>query len=170
MSVTHGDPPAHVSQRWRLKPGLRKALLTLHIALAVGLLGEVWALMVLNTYSTLTPDQELARSAYRLMEVLVFASGIPFSVLTLIIGIVLAVTSPWGLTRYYWVFVKLLLALAVPLFGMFLFQPAVRAAAIEAGTSATGDQWLQVTVVTTQLVMLVAATTLAVFKPRWRLR
>jgi hypothetical protein len=138
---------------------------------SVALLGEVWGLVALNLYATATidSDRELARSAYRLMEVLVFAGGIPLSLLALVTGVVLAVTSHWGLVRHYWVFTKLLLLIAVILSGMLLFQPAPTAAAIADGSVSDGQQVRQVAVVAVQLGMLGTATVLAVFKPRRRI-
>lgn len=151
--------------------GLRRALVATHVICAVGLLGEVWVLVALNLYATATvdSDRQLARSAYRLMEVLVFVGGIPLSMLALVTGVVLAVTSHWGLVRHYWVFAKLLLLIAVIICGMILFQPAPTAAAVADGSVTDGQQLRQVAVVATQLVMLGTATVLAVFKPRRRI-
>lgn len=150
---------------------LRRALLAGHVICAVGLLGEVWVLVALNLYATATvdSDRQLAGSAYRLMEVLVFAGGIPLSLLALATGLTLALTSHWGLLHYYWVFTKLLLLIAVIIGGMILFQPAPMAAAVADGSVSGGQQWRQVAVLATQLVMLGTATVLAVFKPRRRI-
>lgn len=134
-----------------------------------GAAGEVWVLVALNLYSTVAAEPDLAIAAYRLMSVLVFAGGIPLSMTALVSGVVLAVGSHWGLARHLWVFVKLLLLVAVILIGMFLFQPAVSAAGMQDGSLTVGRQWQQVAVVGSQLTMLVIATVLAVFKPRWRI-
>lgn len=151
--------------------GLRRALVAVHIIGSVALLGEVWVLVALNLYATATidDDRELAGSAYRLMEVLVFAGGIPLSMLALVTGVTLALTSHWGLMRHYWVFGKLLLLIVVILCGMLLFQPAPTAAAVADGSISDGQQVRQVAVVAAQLIMLGTATVLAVFKPRRRI-
>lgn len=154
----------------RLRPRPRKTIVVIHVIASVALLGEVWGLVALNLYATTTADRELAHAAYRLMEVLVFAGGIPLSMIALISGIVLAVGSHWGLVRHYWVFAKLLLLIAVILVGMFLFQPLAMASAFEAGTQTETQQWRQVAVVATQVIMLVTATALSVFKPKGRIR
>ena len=91
-----------VPRRFRLSPRGRKIVMVLHIVTSVALLGEVWALVALNVYATVAADVELAHSAYRLMEVLVFAGGIPLSVTALIAGVtatVLSVFKPRGRTR-----------------------------------------------------------------------
>lgn len=93
--------------RWRLARPVRKAVVVLHVVTSVALLGEMWGLVVLNLTATLTSDTELAHSAYRLMERLIFGGGVPLSLTGLATGVVLALSSPWGLLRHYWVFLKL---------------------------------------------------------------
>ena len=144
--------------------------MVLHIVTSVALLGEVWALVALNIYATVAADGELAHSAYRLMEVLVFAGGIPLSMTALIAGVTFALGTHWGLLRHHWIVAKLLLLVAVIVCGMFLFQPAPMADATATGTVSATEQWRQVAVVVFQLVMLVSATVLSVFKPKGRMR
>ncbi|TDD88029.1 DUF2269 domain-containing protein [Actinomadura rubrisoli] len=169
MSVTQHHAPA-TAQRWRPRPSTRKAITVVHIAASVALLGEVWGLVVLNLCATLTDDGALAHAAYRLMGVLVFAGGIPLSLISLGSGIALALGSRWGLLRHYWVFAKLLLLIGVILCGMLLFQPEAMTEATRDGSRPSGRQWAQVAVVSGQLTMLLTATALSVFKPRGRIR
>lgn len=154
---------------WRLTPPLRKAVVVLHVVTSVALLGELWGLVMLNLTATLTTEVKLAHFAYRLMERLIFAGGAPLSITGLASGVVLALSSPWGLLRHNWVFVKLVLLVAVILTGMLLFTPgrprgrhAERltpdAVAVAAGALIAGG-----------VAMLVVSTTLAVVKPRGRL-
>ena len=145
----------------RLRPWLRKTVLVVHIAGSVALLGEVWALVVLNTLAT-TGEIPLARGAYKLMSTLVFAGGIPLSMISLITGILLATTSHWGLLRHFWVMAKLTLLILVICVGMFLFDPGGMAVA---PLPSPTMQWGQVAAVSAQVVMLVTATCLSVFKP-----
>ena len=152
------NEPTVAPRRWRLSPRGRKIVMVLHIVTSVALLGELWALVALNIYATVAADGELANSAYRLMEVLVFAGGIPLSMTALIAGVTLALGTHWGLLRHYWIFVKLLLLIAVIVCGMVLFQPGPMAEATATGTQTTTEQWRQVAVVAAQLVMLVSAT------------
>ncbi|MFI6577420.1 hypothetical protein ACIBFB_16630 [Nocardiopsis sp. NPDC050513] len=150
----------------RLPPGVRKAVLSVHVIASVALLGEVWVLVVLNTAAATTDDAGLALSAYRLMSVLVFAGGIPLSTTALVTGLILAFGTAWGLLRHAWVFAKLVLLVAVVLIGMFLFTPERMAAEAAAGPLADAEQWVQTAVVATQAVLLVVATALSVYKPR----
>lgn len=154
-----------------MRPRIRKTVLVIHIVVSVALIGEVWGLVALNTAAALTKDLELAHAAYRLMPTLVFAGGIPLSLTALITGITLGLTSHWGLFRYYWVAIKLILLVAVICVGMFLFDPEGMAAATEGAVQpAATRQWSQVAALGTQIVMLLIATTLSVFKPRGKLR
>lgn len=166
---TAGATAAPARARWRARPRTRKTILVIHLIAALGLLGEVWTLVTLNLYSILTSDEELARSAYELMGVLVFAGGIPLSMLALITGILVGLTTHWGVLRHYWVFATLLLLIGVISVGMFAFNPEAMAAAAEAGSLSSGQQWGQFTAVAAQLVMLITATALSVFKPRGRI-
>lgn len=161
---------AATGQWWRPGPSVRKTITVVHVVSSVALLGEVWGLVLLNLTATLTGDGTLAHSAYRLMSVLVFGGGIPLSLTALVSGVALAVGSPWGLTRHVWVFAKLVLLIAVILAGMLLFTPEAMADATAGGAApSAGRGWWQVTVVSCQLVMLLTATSLSVFKPRRRI-
>ncbi|GAA3544285.1 hypothetical protein GCM10022419_025620 [Nonomuraea rosea] len=154
-----------------MRPPIRKTVVVIHIVVSVALLGEVWGLVVLNTAAALTKDLALAHAAYRLMPALVFAGGIPLSLTALATGCALALTSHWGLFRYYWTAAKLVLLVIVICLGMFLFDPEGMAAATEGGRAvAATRQWGQVAVLGTQIVLLMTAAALSVCKPRGKLR
>lgn len=155
-------------RRWTLRPRARKTVTVVHVISSVALLGEVWGLVVLNLTATLDGDLALGHAAYRLMSVLVFAGGVPFTLIALASGVALALGGRWGLVRHWWVLAKLLLLLGVLFAGMLLFQPEQMAAATGDGARPSGRQWEQVAVVSGQLSMLVAAAALSVFKPRGR--
>lgn len=154
---------------WRPAAPIRKAVLVVHVIASVALLGELWVLVVLNLTATLTTDADLAHFAYRLMNRLIFTGGAPLGLTGLATGVVLAVSSPWGLVRHYWVFVKLLLLVAVVVGGILLFTPADLADATQDGIAPVSRQWQQVAVVGCGVAMLAAATALSVLKPRARL-
>ncbi|MFE3460265.1 hypothetical protein ACFXKD_22185 [Nocardiopsis aegyptia] len=145
---------------------LRRAVLTVHVISSVGLLGEVWVLVVLTTVAARDGDTEFARTAYRLLSVLVFAGGIPLSLTALATGLVLALGTRWGLFRYVWVFAKLVALVGVIAIGAALFAP--EELAVADGLTAS-RQWGQTAAVTAQAVLLVTATVLSVHKPRWRI-
>ncbi|MFD0905592.1 hypothetical protein [Actinomadura sediminis] len=170
MPVQEAAPRGSTAGRaWRPRPNVRKTLLLVHVLASVALAGEVWALVMLNLTATLTDDAALVGPAYRLMPVLVYGGGIPLSFLALISGIVLGLGSKWGVLRHWWVFGKLLLLITTILFGALLGQPEAMAEAAADGTlPAAARRWREVAVVAAQLVMLLAATGLSIFKPRGR--
>ncbi len=154
-----------------MRPRMRKTIVVIHVIASVALVGEVWGLVVLNTAARLAKDPALTHSAYQLMAPLVFAGGIPLSLIALISGITLGLTSHWGLFRHYWVAAKLVLLLAVVGVGMFLVDPEGMAAATSGGRSVTeARQWAQVAALGLQIAMLMTATALSVFKPRRGIR
>ncbi|MEV0235190.1 hypothetical protein [Nonomuraea sp. NPDC050786] len=159
------------SSIWRqvsaVRSRIRKTVMVIHIVASVALLGEVWGLVVLNTAAAMTKDTGLAHAAYRLMPGLVFAGGIPLSLTALATGVILGLTSHWGLFRHYWVTAKLVLLVAVICVGMFLFDPEGMAALTEGGAAAPASrQWGQIAALGAQVAMLMTATALSVFKPR----
>ncbi|WP_119727538.1 hypothetical protein [Thermomonospora amylolytica] len=165
MSVVE-RPARTATGRTRLTPRARKALLLTHVLASVALVGEVWALVVLNLTATLTGDPGLAEYAYRLQTPLVFAGGIPLSMISLASGITLGLGTHWGVLRHVWVAVKLLLLVATILVGALLSDPEALAAAAEVTAR---RQWEQNAEVAVQFAMLLAATALSIYKPRGRL-
>ncbi|WP_419994956.1 hypothetical protein [Streptomyces boninensis] len=154
---------------WRMRPATRKLVLTLHVIASVGLLGEVWALTSLNVYVTTSADADMAHTAYELMTVLTYTGGIPLSLTALATGVLLGLGTKWGVLRHVWTAGKLLLNLSVIIIGAALFQPEALAAAYENDTLTSGQQWRNVTAVTVQLIMLLTATALTIYKPKGRL-
>ena len=146
----------------------RKALLTLHIVTAVGLLGSVAGLLVAATRAATRHDVAEAHAIYELMAILPFTVGIPLSFLALGTGTLLGLTSRWGVLRHWWVSAKLALLVATILLGALVVGPTVDTLAdgtAPAAVDRTGA-WRLVVVLATQLTMLLAAVVLAVFRPR----
>ena len=102
----------------------RQALLTAHIMMSVGLLGDSagFAAVALRLSNTTDPAARLA-----LLETLNMFSlrfGIPLSVGTLVSGIALGMGTKCGVFRYPWVVAKLLLIASVMLVGGVVIGPA----------------------------------------------
>ena len=165
MSVVE-RPARAAAPRIRLRPRARKALLLLHILASVALVGEVWALTVLDLTATLTDDAGLAEHAYRLQTPLVRAGGIPLSMISLASGIALGLGTRWGVLRHVWVVAKTALLVAVILVSALLSHPEELASA---PALTAGRQWAQNAEVAAQLAMLLAATALSIYKPGGRL-
>jgi hypothetical protein len=94
-----------------LRPGLRRALLTVHVVTSVGWLGAVFAYIALDVTAVTSSSVGTVRGAYVAMEVLAVAVIVPLALSSLVIGVVNALGTPWGLLRHYWIVVKLLLTM-----------------------------------------------------------
>ncbi|TIS13650.1 MAG: DUF2269 domain-containing protein, partial [Mesorhizobium sp.] len=87
---------------------LRKLVLLLHVISSVGFLGAVVTFLALAIIG-LSGDAEAQRSAYMVMPALTWGVIVPLAATTLTVGVVQSLGTPWGLFRYYWVIVKLVL-------------------------------------------------------------
>jgi hypothetical protein len=93
------------------------------------------------------------------------AFGIPMSFVALGTGVALGLGTLWGVFRYPWVIAKLALLLSVMLVGGVILGPAENAAVDGTGGTArliAGASW--------DILALLAATSLSVFKPGRALR
>jgi hypothetical protein len=85
-----------------LAPTLRRSVLTVHITASVGLLGTTAALVAINVRAATTSDPQLAASAYELLTMFASVFGIPLSLTSLATGLLLGLSSKWGVLRYAW--------------------------------------------------------------------
>ncbi len=149
-----------------MAPRLRKAVLTTHVATSVGWLGAVAAYLALDTTATVSQDVPTARAAYVAMDVTVSYVIVPLALTSVLIGIINALGTSWGLFRHYWVLMKLLLTLVAT--GVLLLEaPTVDALADRAASGADPRQ-LPGTLAHSigGLAVLLAIIILSVYKPR----
>ncbi|MGH3985190.1 MAG: hypothetical protein ACRDST_21490 [Pseudonocardiaceae bacterium] len=153
-----------------------------HVAVSAGWLGLVVAMLTLGISAATASHPTFVLACYAMME-RIGGAVIPFfAVATLLTGIVLSVATPWQLLQYWWIVVKLVLAVAVIVTAVALtgdwVQRAVAQAA-EASRAADGANaglpaWLVVAGSAVHLLFLWAATTISVDKPwgkiKWRQR
>jgi hypothetical protein len=150
--------------------GVRKFALTTHVTSSVGWLGAVAAFLALAIGGLISNHGPLVQSAYIAMESVTWFVIVPFSIASLITGVVQALGTPWGLFRHYWVVAKLVVTVVATAILLVHTQPigAVRALALQ-GPLAAGDlRPLRVQLVAdavAALFALLAATTLSVYKP-----
>ena len=147
-------------------PLVRKAVLTAHVVTSVGWLGAVVAYLVLDLAAVATTDPDLARAAFVAMELVVVSAVVPLAIASLVIGVVNALGTSWGLFRHWWVVVKLLLT-AVATVVLLLQVPGIRsmAGAARAGVD-PGELRGTLAHSIGGLVVLVLVTALSVYKPR----
>jgi hypothetical protein len=145
---------------------LRKAVLTLHVTTSVGWLGAVLAYLALDVATVVGEDPATVRGSYVAMEVIVGWAIVPLAFASVLIAIINALGTSWGLVRHYWVLVKLVLTVAATLM-LLLEVPTVRTLA-DLAVSNPDPRALSNTLVHSGGGLLVLLTTviLSVFKPK----
>lgn len=92
-----------------MPPPLRKLVLVCHVVSSVGWLGAVAAYLALDVTVTVGRNLATVRASYVAMDVIVTFVIVPLALASVLIAIVNALGTTWGLVRHYWVLVKLLL-------------------------------------------------------------
>ena len=150
------------TSKLQLAPPVRRAVLTTHIIASVGLLGDSAGFTATAIRAASTGDPEL----YSTLHMFSLVFGIPLSFVALGTGIVLGLSSKWGVLRHGWVTAKLALIISVMLVGSFVIGPSTSAARDGGGTGET----LLVLAGVYDVLALSVATGLSVYKPRRRYR
>jgi hypothetical protein len=154
-----------------MTPPLRKLALMAHVVSSIGWLGAVGGFLVLAIVGLTNPDGQVVRAVYLAMEPLTWFAIVPLAIASLLTGLILSFGTPWGLFKYYWVLVKLLInTLSIPiLLRHTRIIGEVAVAAAKAGFSGADLRWPRVQLVVTAaaaLFALLVATALSVYKPR----
>ncbi|MGA4543093.1 hypothetical protein ACPA54_24190 [Uniformispora flossi] len=154
----------------RFSRRVRKSVNSLHVVASVGLVGVEWGLIALGIVARVTGDAELRHTLYPVMRYLVYTTGMPLAVIALVSGVLLCLRTPWGLWRYLWIKVKIVLLFLVIAIGAGLMSRWLRdleqmtaPGADAAGLAAV--QWYQFAGAAVQLAALAVATFLSIFKP-----
>jgi hypothetical protein len=151
----------------RLSPTGRKALLTVHLATALGWLGADLVLLTLGVAGLRGADPEVVYPTAGLLVTWLVA---PLSVAVWLIGLASALLTPWGLLRWRWVLLKF--AITTVMLGLVLLAltPGVRELG-ELGAASSPDERAQLVVApTVSTILLLFATVLSTYKPWGRLR
>src|SRR3954465_6528917 len=101
----------NTSFRW--SPRARRVWLTAHITASVGLLGDLLGFMAVAIRGTTTDNPAVAEGCWNVLQLFGFAFGIPLSVASIATGVALGVGSKWGVFRYPWVTMKLMIVVSV---------------------------------------------------------
>jgi hypothetical protein len=137
---------------------LRRSLLTAHIVVSVGLLGDSAGFLAVALQAAATTDPAVADTSRDTLEMFSVVFGIPLSVLSIVTGVALGLGTKWGVFRYPWVTAKLALVVSVMAVGALVIGP---------GLQAQRDGVL-VAAAAYQVLALCLATGLSVFKPGGR--
>ncbi|MGH8019822.1 MAG: hypothetical protein ACREIA_16385 [Opitutaceae bacterium] len=149
------------SSRRYLSRGARNTLLTIHIALSVGLLGDTAGFLAVAIRAATTSDAGVMVETVKVLKLFGQGFGIPLSFGALLSGVALGLGSRWGVLRYPWVVTKLLLIVSVILVGGLVIGPALTAA-LEGSADAIARL---IAAASYDVIALTVATGLSVFKP-----
>jgi hypothetical protein len=151
-----------------MPPGLRKLTLAVHLSCSLGWIGAVVAYLALGVAAATSHDAQTVRAAWIAMALTGWYVIVPLAVAAFLTGLVMALGTPWGLFRRYWVLISLgltVLATAV----LLLHMPSVSSLADQARSAdgarlgGLGSDLLHPGL---GLVLLLVITGLNVYKPR----
>ncbi len=150
----------------------RKLWLTLHLLSAGTWIGVDVIVAVLVAVGTFGDTLATRALAYRALGTFVVWPMLTAGVICLLTGLVLGWTTKWGLLRYWWVAVKLVLNVALCTLILLALQPGMAHVRAYGEAQLTGpidpaDLYFPPIV---SLTLLSFATVLAVYKPWGRIR
>lgn len=156
-----------------LTTNLRKFALTLHVVTSVGWVGAIAVFLALAIVGTVSPKIEHVRASYVAMDAVYGSVIIPLGLASLVTGVISSLGTEWGLFRYYWVLVKLLLTVPVIILMLMHAQPVgyMAGAAVVATFSIDELSGLRIQLIAyacLALLILLVATALSTYKPRGR--
>jgi hypothetical protein len=159
----------------RLGARARKGYLVAHIVSAGAWIGIDVVLGILVGTALVSGDPAIVATSLRALELFAVWPMLLAAVLTLGTGVVLGLGTKYGLVRYWWVAVKLVVNVGMALLILFVLRPGLHDAAeygrqLAAGGTPEGDPagLLYPAVVAPGLLLF--ASVLAVFKPWGRVR
>ena len=139
----------------------RNSILTFHIAVSVGLLGDSAGFLAVAIRAAASSDPAAVLEQARVLNMFAMVFGIPLSFAALLSGIALGLGTRWGVFRYPWVVAKLTLVVTVMIVGGVLIGPALTTM-----LAGGGDRTPQlIAAAAYDVVALGTATVLSVFKP-----
>jgi hypothetical protein len=163
------------SRRIRLSRGWHKATLTTHIVSAGAWIGVDVIVAVLVLTGRFAGDLQLRSLAYQALAAFVVWPMLASGLVCLATGLTLGLETTWGLLRYWWVAVKLVLNLVLCTLIVLVLQPGMDEVGAYGRDLLTGGA--EPAMVSqlffppaVSLTTLTLATVLAVFKPWGRIR
>jgi hypothetical protein len=151
-----------------MTPRLRKFALTAHLTVSVGWVGAVVAYLALGVSAATSQDAQTVRAAWIAMDLTGWYVIVPLALAALLTGVVMALGTPWGVFRHYWVLITLLLTILSTVV-LLLHMPTVSVLADlarEADGVALAELGSDLLHPGVGLLVLLVITGLNVFKPR----
>jgi hypothetical protein len=151
-----------------MPPGLRKLTLAAHLSCSLGWIGAVVAYLALGVAAATSHDVQTVRAAWIAMELTGWYVIVPLAVAAFLTGLVMALGTPWGLFRHYWVLISLGLTVLATVV-LLVHMPTVSALADQARATDgahLGGLGSDLVHPGLGLVVLLVITGLNVYKPR----
>ena len=151
-----------------MAPGIRKLALIVHLVFSVGWIGAVVVYLVLGISAVTSKDVQTVRAAWIAMELTGWSAIVPLACGSLLTGLVMALGTPWGLFRHYWVLITFVLTVLCAVV-LLLHMPTVSSladVAREADGAALGGLGGDLFHPGVGLLVLLVITVLNVYKPR----
>jgi hypothetical protein len=174
MPALHLRSPVHTHTAI-MTPGLRKFLLTLHIVASVGWIGAVAVFLALAVTGLLSSDSQIVGASYIAMDMTYRMVVVSLGLVSLATGVVSSLGTDWGLFRYYWIVVKLLVTAPAIVLMLVHVQPVGYLAGLASTTTLLsadlGGLRIQlVAYAAGALLVLLVTTALSTYKPRGKTR
>jgi uncharacterized membrane protein len=171
MSTTLTATRTTTAKPWRLTGKARKLTLVLHLASVGSWLGLDVAMAVLVFTAMGSDDPGTKSLSFQALELVTIWPMTISGLACLVTGVLLAYGSKYGLTKYWWVVVKLGLNLLLSTLVLIALRPGVEEMADQArqpGAVLNATDLIFPPIVSPTLLMV--AVVLSVFKPWGRLR
>lgn len=174
-TATISPPSTRRATGRRMRPVLRKGVLVLHILSAGAWVGIDVVVGALVLVGMLSEDPATAGLAYQALGTFVVGPMLASALLCLGTGLLLGLGTKWGLARYWWVLVKLVLTLVLTVLVVVALSPEMPEAVrhgeqLAAGSRPNGDVSDLAFPPIVSLLALSFATVLSVYKPWGRIR
>jgi hypothetical protein len=153
-----------------MTPGLRKVVLTAHLASSVGWLGAVAVFFALAVAGLTSHDAQMVRADYLVMESIAWFVIVPLCLASLVTGLVSSLGTTLGLFRHYWVLIKLVMTAPATIVLFVHMRPIGLLTHVAAErTLSNDDLGLRIQMLAAAgaaLIVLLVATVVSVYKPR----
>ena len=171
LTTPRATLPARVNRvRWRIPAPLRKSILVTHVVSAGAWLGiDVIATVLVVIGRVRAGDDRTAvyQALADFFAVPLALSALTAGVVCLVTGVLLGLATKWGLVRYRWVAVKLVLNVIACAMLLVFLGPITELAS---GEQPLRDIWFVAFLATSAVALLSFAMVLSVFKPWGRVR
>jgi hypothetical protein len=168
VTTTGADGMPSTARARTMPPRWRTFVLTVHVSVAVALLGADLGLLVLGMTGLRGADPATVYPAMHVISTWLIA---PLALLTLGTGALQARFSRWGFTRYWWVTAKLVITSILTGLVLLVVVPGLDRAA-DAATGASPAEFLTearrtafVITPSVSVVLLVVMVGLGIYKP-----